>query len=205
MATFSQNCIYINLHLSANQTTLPFCAKPKSSVSRIYDISLHYQLLFRCHFCPKLLALNLIKKRSTEVPPDAVSCARSGPAENRVLWSGGAANDAMENSRHVVTLMWLVCTLLPWHDSQRDKSAANRTLGSRHPGARKFMGRRKLMRLTGFGALGAVALLMLPAAPRAAEMRGVTSTEIKIGETMPYSGPVSRSAHSARARSAISG
>jgi ABC-type branched-subunit amino acid transport system substrate-binding protein len=48
------------------------------------------------------------------------------------------------------------------------------------------------MRLvTGFGALGAIALLMCPAASPAADMRGVTSTEIKIGQTMPYSGPVS--------------
>jgi branched-chain amino acid transport system substrate-binding protein len=40
--------------------------------------------------------------------------------------------------------------------------------------------------LAGFGAL---ILLALPAT--AAEMRGVTATEIKIGQTMPYSGPVS--------------
>jgi branched-chain amino acid transport system substrate-binding protein len=37
----------------------------------------------------------------------------------------------------------------------------------------------------------AVALLLSPAASPAAEMRGVTSTEIRIGQTMPYSGPVS--------------
>ena len=43
--------------------------------------------------------------------------------------------------------------------------------------------------LAGFGALGAIAFLTLPAP--AAEMRGVTATEIKIGQTMPYSGPVS--------------
>ena len=45
--------------------------------------------------------------------------------------------------------------------------------------------------VTGVGALGAVACLMLPAAAMSAEMRGVTATEIKIGQTMPYSGPVS--------------
>ena len=45
--------------------------------------------------------------------------------------------------------------------------------------------------VTGVGALGAVACLMLPAAAMSAEMRGVTPTEIKIGQTMPYSGPVS--------------
>src|SRR3982750_1150973 len=41
------------------------------------------------------------------------------------------------------------------------------------------------------GALGAVACLALPAGSHAAEMRGVTATEIRIGQTMPYSGPVS--------------
>jgi hypothetical protein len=41
------------------------------------------------------------------------------------------------------------------------------------------------------GALGAIAILTLPATSPAAEPRGVTATEIKIGQTMPYSGPVS--------------
>ena len=41
------------------------------------------------------------------------------------------------------------------------------------------------------GALGAVSILLWPAASLAAEMRGVTATEIRIGQTMPYSGPVS--------------
>jgi ABC-type branched-subunit amino acid transport system substrate-binding protein len=44
--------------------------------------------------------------------------------------------------------------------------------------------------VAGLGAIGALLLAWaLPAA--AAEMRGVTATEIKIGQTMPYSGPVS--------------
>jgi ABC-type branched-subunit amino acid transport system substrate-binding protein len=47
---------------------------------------------------------------------------------------------------------------------------------------------RFVMRLVVVGALGALAW---PAASGAAEMRGVTATEIKIGQTMPYSGPVS--------------
>src|SRR5258708_23835884 len=45
--------------------------------------------------------------------------------------------------------------------------------------------------VTRLGALSAIALLSSPAASTAAEMRGVTATEIKIGQTMPYSGPVS--------------
>ena len=48
------------------------------------------------------------------------------------------------------------------------------------------------MRLaTGFAALGGIALLALANGADAAEMRGVTATEIRIGQTMPYSGPVS--------------
>jgi ABC-type branched-subunit amino acid transport system substrate-binding protein len=42
-----------------------------------------------------------------------------------------------------------------------------------------------------FGALGVVSFLFVPIASMAAEMRGVTTTEIRIGQTMPYSGPVS--------------
>jgi branched-chain amino acid transport system substrate-binding protein len=42
-----------------------------------------------------------------------------------------------------------------------------------------------------FAALSAIALPVLPPAATAAEMRGVTPTEIRIGQTMPYSGPVS--------------
>ena len=58
--------------------------------------------------------------------------------------------------------------------------------------------------VTGFGVLGAMAVLAWPAASVAADMRGVTATEIKIGQTMPYSGRFRRSARSARVRSAIS-
>src|SRR4051812_7623372 len=42
-----------------------------------------------------------------------------------------------------------------------------------------------------FVALGAIAALGSSATSIAGEMRGVTPTEIKIGQTMPYSGPVS--------------
>src|SRR4051812_38925506 len=42
-----------------------------------------------------------------------------------------------------------------------------------------------------FGVIGALAVLAWSSALTAAEMRGVTTTEIKIGQTMPYSGPVS--------------
>src|ERR1700749_4694593 len=48
------------------------------------------------------------------------------------------------------------------------------------------------MRLVaGFGALGTIAYLALPGVSFAADMRGISATEIKIGQTMPYSGPVS--------------
>ena len=42
-----------------------------------------------------------------------------------------------------------------------------------------------------FAALTALAMLTWPANAPAADMRGVTATEIGIGQTMPYSGPVS--------------
>jgi branched-chain amino acid transport system substrate-binding protein len=45
--------------------------------------------------------------------------------------------------------------------------------------------------VTRSGVVSAMALLALSASATAAEMRGVTTTEIKIGQTMPYSGPVS--------------
>jgi branched-chain amino acid transport system substrate-binding protein len=41
------------------------------------------------------------------------------------------------------------------------------------------------------GALSALVVLTWPAVSMAADTRGVTATEIKIGQTMPYSGPVS--------------
>jgi branched-chain amino acid transport system substrate-binding protein len=42
-----------------------------------------------------------------------------------------------------------------------------------------------------FGVLGALVALTWPAGSMAADMRGITVTEIRIGQTMPYSGPVS--------------
>jgi branched-chain amino acid transport system substrate-binding protein len=61
--------------------------------------------------------------------------------------------------------------------------------------ARTVRARRKgegLMRLAiRLGALSALVVLTWPAVSMAADMRGVTATEIKIGQTMPYSGPVS--------------
>jgi len=43
----------------------------------------------------------------------------------------------------------------------------------------------------GLGCVLGALVLASPAASKAAEMRGVSATEIKIGQTMPYSGPVS--------------
>jgi branched-chain amino acid transport system substrate-binding protein len=45
--------------------------------------------------------------------------------------------------------------------------------------------------VTRFGAAGLLAALLWSGPSPAAEMRGVTATEIRIGQTMPYSGPVS--------------
>lgn len=47
------------------------------------------------------------------------------------------------------------------------------------------------MRSIGSGAIVICAVLASSAGASAAEMRGVTATEIKVGQTMPYSGPVS--------------
>ena len=44
--------------------------------------------------------------------------------------------------------------------------------------------------VTRIGVVGVLAALAWPGASSAAEMRGVTATEIKIGQTMPYSRPV---------------
>jgi branched-chain amino acid transport system substrate-binding protein len=74
-----------------------------------------------------------------------------------------------------------------------EESAVNRAgRGMRYlRAAQNKRGERSMHFVTRFGALGAMALLMGPLASQAAEMRGVTATEIKIGQTMPYSGPVS--------------
>jgi hypothetical protein len=45
--------------------------------------------------------------------------------------------------------------------------------------------------VTMFAVLCAIALFIGPAAAPAADFRGVTASEIRIGQTMPYSGPVS--------------
>jgi branched-chain amino acid transport system substrate-binding protein len=72
-----------------------------------------------------------------------------------------------------------------------DKGRINRACrGARRPSASKKG--EGLMRLAiRLGALSALVVLTWPAAAMAADMRGVTATEIKIGQTMPYSGPVS--------------
>src|SRR6478736_4347573 len=62
----------------------------------------------------------------------------------------------------------------------------------RLPGRRRHQGEGKPMRLMNvLGALGAISLLTVPVGAMSAEMRGVTAIEIRIGQTMPYSGPVS--------------
>src|SRR5258708_39062229 len=50
----------------------------------------------------------------------------------------------------------------------------------------KKSGRGNMRRVTTFGM---AALLAWPLAARGAETRGVSATEVKIGQTMPYSGP----------------
>jgi len=52
-------------------------------------------------------------------------------------------------------------------------------------------GREEMRAFAGSAAVVVLSLAASPPAAGGAEMRGVTATEIKIGQTMPYSGPVS--------------
>jgi ABC-type branched-subunit amino acid transport system substrate-binding protein len=74
---------------------------------------------------------------------------------------------------------------------ERRERGPDRACRGRHLGLPKIKGGVSMRFLTKFGALSALAVLAWPAASTPAEMRGVTATEIKIGQTMPYSGPVS--------------
>src|SRR4051812_44800821 len=74
------------------------------------------------------------------------------------------------------------------HGVERGKTAPT---GWRLGGAQQA-GEGGTMHLTRrFVALGGFAVLTWPAISIAAEVRGITATEIRIGQTMPYSGPVS--------------
>jgi branched-chain amino acid transport system substrate-binding protein len=53
------------------------------------------------------------------------------------------------------------------------------------------MHRRTLIKSMGLGSLGAAAGLAMPYVARAEDTPGVTATEIRIGHTIPYSGPAS--------------
>src|SRR3954469_25638928 len=69
------------------------------------------------------------------------------------------------------------------HGVERGKTAPT---GGRLGGAQQAGG-GGTMHFTGrFVAVGAFAVLAWPAISAAAEMRGVTATEIRIGQTMPY-------------------
>src|ERR1700688_3458575 len=72
------------------------------------------------------------------------------------------------------------------------QSAAKPRLPRPPSDARRQKGEGASMGLVArIGVVGALAVLAWPAAGISAEMRGVTATEIRIGQTMPYSGPVS--------------
>jgi branched-chain amino acid transport system substrate-binding protein len=75
-----------------------------------------------------------------------------------------------------------------------DASAANRAGCGRRSSVPEYKingGGASMRFVTGLGAVSALVVLAWPLASAAAEMRGVAATEIKIGQTMPYSGPVS--------------
>src|SRR5262245_18508052 len=71
------------------------------------------------------------------------------------------------------------------------RAGRRNTGGAASFGAANNMGSEPMRLSAGFAALSAIALTIFPASLSAAEMRGVTSSEIRIGQTMPYSGPVS--------------
>src|SRR3984893_11380279 len=71
------------------------------------------------------------------------------------------------------------------------RARPNRACRGRHPSGPIKRGGVSMRFITGFGAVGVLAVLTWPAASTSAKMRGVTATEIRIGQTMPYSGPVS--------------
>jgi branched-chain amino acid transport system substrate-binding protein len=81
--------------------------------------------------------------------------------------------------------------LASWHVFEKQqKHGSNACL--RWPPASEELGEGMPMHfVTKLSAVSALAALAWPLASTAAEMRGVTATEIKIGQTMPYSGPVS--------------
>jgi branched-chain amino acid transport system substrate-binding protein len=58
-------------------------------------------------------------------------------------------------------------------------------------GTKMIWGAKPMRLPAGLFTVSALALTIFPFSLSAAEMRGVTATEIKIGQTMPYSGPVS--------------
>jgi branched-chain amino acid transport system substrate-binding protein len=68
----------------------------------------------------------------------------------------------------------------------------HRACRGRRPSAlKKNVGGPSMRLVIKLGALSVLAPLAWPLPSNAAEMRGITATEIKIGQTMPYSGPVS--------------
>jgi branched-chain amino acid transport system substrate-binding protein len=80
----------------------------------------------------------------------------------------------------------------PWHVSVDGESADKPRLPWPLFKRADIVGEGTSMRFAnGLGCVLSALVLASPAASGAAEMRGVTATEIKIGQTMPYSGPVS--------------
>jgi hypothetical protein len=80
--------------------------------------------------------------------------------------------------------LWLATIRRAWHVLVTKRSWDGEANASPSPKRQKEKSGREAMRLVaGFGAFGVMALAAWPLA--AAEMRGVTATEIKIGQTMP--------------------
>jgi branched-chain amino acid transport system substrate-binding protein len=76
-----------------------------------------------------------------------------------------------------------------WHVFADKRTLERRVATQPSPKVQKRQSGEGTMRL--FAGFCAIVLAAWPLASDAAEMRGVTATEIRIGQTMPYSGPVS--------------
>src|SRR5438034_5578356 len=118
------------------------------------------------------------------------ACGASGPKTDPLFCGGSALFFVRRSIEPVLTCHdygWRTSAdrgmLLPTSAKKRGNSCAERPAKQR--------GGVPMRSVTGLGVLGAAASLLLPAVSPAAEMRGITATEIKIGQTMPYSGPVS--------------
>ena len=146
------------------------------------------------------LVLEPTTPRTSAVPPAAsrVRVPIRMPASSRSRRRSDSIPDRKRGGDAAFFMPWsgalypiLGCiAAVPWHDSG-SRDAGNRARSGRRSAAGMKREGKSMRFVTGLGALSALALSGAAGGCIAAEMRGVTATEIRIGQTMPYSGPVS--------------